>query len=452
VKQPGGAALSGAARWIELGVLVCLVLGVLVLINYLSYRHNHRFDLTPAKTYSLAPHTLSVLATLTDDLNVTIFYKQQERAELLDLANLFSRATPHFRSSFMELDRNPARAEALGIRSYGSGVVEYQGRREKLHHFSEGDLVSAIIRLTEKDRKMVRFVVGHGEKDLAGTDPQSGYSRIRQAMEAENFHIESILLMQEGAVPEDTLILIVAGPQSDYFDQETAMIHDYLCGGGRVLMLLDPVRLPVISGFLEQHGIQLASDFVIDTKSKLLSLDYLTPIVRPNREHPITRNMNQAAVFPYCRSVIPRAGHTTDADMVILVQSGPDSWAERDYQSVYDGRVQFDAAEDLRGPVPVGVAAGCGSAGRLVVYGDADFANNHYLSMLGNTDLLLNTVNWLAEESSLLSSRGQQAHAPVPLLFLTQNESRLILWSAVIVQPLLVLLVGLAVVFRRRRR
>jgi ABC-type uncharacterized transport system involved in gliding motility auxiliary subunit len=455
VKPSGDVSVNGAVRWIELGVLVCLVLGVLVIINYLSYRHNQRFDLTPSKTYSLAPQTLSLLDALTDDLNVTIFYKTRDRSELLELAKLFARASERFRYRFMELDKNPARAEALGIKSYGSGVVEYQGRRERLHNFSEAGLVSAIIRLTEKERKMVRFVAGHGEKDLDSADSQNGYARMRQALEAENFQVESFLLMQEGSVPEDTLILVVAGPQSDYFEQEAVMIESYLCGGGNVLMLLDPVRLPVLSEFLERHGIQLANDFIVDTKSKLMSLDYLTPVVLPNREHPVGRHMNQTAVFPYSRSVVPLLTTGSATGMSILVQSGPDSWAERDYQSVYDGRVKFDPVEDLRGPVPVGVATTCrvdGVAGQLVVYGDADFANNHYMSMLGNMDLLLNTVNWLAEKSSLLSPRAQPTHAPVSLLFLTQNQARLVLWSSVIIQPALVLLIGLAVVFRRRRK
>ena len=42
---------------------------------------------------------------------------------------------------------------------------------------------------------------------------------------------------------------------------------------------------------------------------------------------------------------------------------------------------------------------------RLVVFGDSDFASNGYLGIQGNADLLLNTVNWLAEQENLISIR-----------------------------------------------
>jgi hypothetical protein len=38
------------------------------------------------------------------------------------------------------------------------------------------------------------------------------------------------------------------------------------------------------------------------------------------------------------------------------------------------------------------------------------------------------------------------------MLFLTENESRLVLWSAVIIEPLLILAIGMGVVLRRRMR
>ncbi len=441
--------------WAELALLVCLVTGVLVLVNYIAYRHNVRFDLTPEKSYSLAPHTLRALDTLTEDLKLTVFYKRREQDVFLELVELFSRASDHFSCTFVELDKNPARAEALGIKSYGAGILSYQGRQEKLAYFSEDELVSAIIRLTEKTDKVVRFVRGHGEKSIRSEDPQAGYSTILQALRAENFTAQEILLLQAGSIPGNTLVLVVCGPQKDFFEQELDIIAAYLEGGGRVLLLCDPVRLPRLTAFLQRYRVQLTNDFVIDTQNKLLDLDSLTPIVIPDRSHPVFRHVNQAVVFPYCRSVLPVRSPGETSAATVLVRSGPDSWAERDYQSVYDGRPAFDADRDLQGPVPVGVVVNVGaepSPGRLVVLGDSDFANNHYHSILGNRDFFLNTINWLAEKSSLLSSRSQPRGGPVSMLFLTENESRLILWSAVILQPLLFLLVGIVVVLVRRVR
>ncbi len=442
-------------RWIELALTVALVVGVLVLINIIAYRNNARYDLTPEKTYSLAPHTLTILDGLTDELHVTVFFKRKEQDSFLELVELFSRATPRFQYTFIDLDKNPARADALGIKTYGAGIVTYQGRTEKLKYFSENALVSSIIRLTEKEQKLVRFVKGHGEKKIHSEEAQKSYAVIVQAMESENFKVEEILLAQAGRVPDDTLVLVIGGPQKDFIKKELDIIDQYLRRGGRVLWLCDPVRLPATAAFLKRYSIKLTNDFIIDPKSKLMAMDYLTPIVVPDKLHPIAKHMNQATVFPYCRSVLPIQEPGKAMEATVLARSGPDSWAERDYQSVYDGKVVFDADADLSGPVPVGVltdVAGDEATGQLIVLGDSDFANNHYVTILGNKDFFMNTLNWLAEKSSLLSERPQAAQSPVSMLFLTENESRLVLWTSVVVQPGLVLLLGILVVLWRRVR
>ena len=41
-----------------------LFIGILILVNYLSTRHHHRFDLTEAKVYSLSPQSENVLRQL----------------------------------------------------------------------------------------------------------------------------------------------------------------------------------------------------------------------------------------------------------------------------------------------------------------------------------------------------------------------------------------------------
>jgi ABC-type uncharacterized transport system involved in gliding motility auxiliary subunit len=83
--------------------------------------------------------------------------------------------------------------------------------------------------------------------------------------------------------------------------------------------------------------------------------------------------------------------------------------------------------------------------------GDSDFITNQYLDVLGNRDLFLNTINWLAERADLLTIRAKTEQTGVSMLFLTEGENQLILWAAVIIEPALVVLAGIAVVLWRRR-
>ncbi len=455
-------------RWTELVLLVVLFSGVLILINIISYKHSRRFDLTPGKRYTLAPQSEQLLKNLTDDLTVTIFYKKGEGSEYQDLLQRFSRVSGRFHYSVVDLDKNPATAQSLGIREYGSGVAEYKGRKETIRYVREESLITTILRLSDNRVKTVRFVTGHGEKSITSGDKKNSYSDIKKALEAENYRVEELLLLQADKIPDDTLILVIGVSQKDFFQKELDLIDAYIKKGGRVMFLCDPSSLPRLENYVKQFSVELPHDFIIDREQKLVELDEMTPLIFPARNHPITSAMTEAVVFPWCRSVMPAQKLRDDLDITIFATSGQGSWAERDTKSVYDGKARFDRDADMPGPVPVAVAIEgkpvVPAPGqqqnkkaplplRLAIAGNSNFISNHYLNILGNKDFFLNTVNWLAERPELPTIRPKTEQQAVSMLFLTENENKLILWSAVIVEPALILLAGIAVmVWRRMRR
>ena len=91
--------------------------------------------------------------------------------------------------------------------------------------------------------------------------------------------------------------------------------------------------------------------------------------------------------------------------------------------------------------------------GRMVVCGDSDFASNLYVTVLGNKDFFLNIVHWLAEAEELISIRPKKDETyPFSPLFLTENQKKFIFWFSVVVQPLLILCIGIVIYTRRRLR
>jgi len=439
---------------IDLLLLVVFVLGIVTLINYLAYQHNRRVDLSPDKTFSLSSRTRQVLDSLEHDVQATIFYDQQEGRAYHELMQLFAWASERFHYTFIDINKNPAKAQAFNISRKGAGIIEYMGKKEKVLQFEEHSIVNTLIRLMDTSVKTVRFTTGHGEKALTSQDPELGCAMIRQALEAENFKVAEILLMQQQRIPKDTMLLVICGPKKDFLTRELDMIDVYLKNGGRVMLLCDPFPLPEVEKYMRQKGVSLSRDFVIDKKSKLFALDHMTPIVIPDRTHAIAEYMNDAVVFPVCRSVFPVAAVAAAQKTAVIAKSSPDSWAERDTQSVYAKKAVFDKGKDISGPVPVALVTeidgGAERPGLLMVFGDSDFITNYYHSILGNRDFFLNAVNWFAEKEVGLAPRPRPAQSPMSILFLTKNESRLIFWSAVVIEPLLVLLAGLSVILWRR--
>jgi ABC-type uncharacterized transport system involved in gliding motility auxiliary subunit len=93
--------------------------------------------------------------------------------------------------------------------------------------------------------------------------------------------------------------------------------------------------------------------------------------------------------------------------------------------------------------------------GRLVVIGDADFATNGYIDLLGNRDLLLNSLSWLTDEEALIARRPREIAEiarPLSPLVLTERQARLLFVAVVVAEPGFFLLLGTAIVAVRRRR
>ena len=136
-----------------------------------------------------------------------------------------------------------------------------------------------------------------------------------------------------------------------------------------------------------------------------------------------------------------------------LVMTSEAGWAETDLSvltSEGDQTVKLDEGVDQPGPVSLAVAARDTEAGgRLVVFGDSDFATNQYFGVQGNGDLALNALSWLAEDEALISIRPREpGHNPIAL---TESDSEWIFWLSVVLYPGLIALVGIVVVSRKGR-
>lgn len=87
---------------------------------------------------------------------------------------------------------------------------------------------------------------------------------------------------------------------------------------------------------------------------------------------------------------------------------------------------------------------------RVVVIGDGDFLSNTYLGNPGNLDLGLNIVRWLSHDDATIEIRVKAA--PDTTLVLGKVAQAVIAIGFLIGIPLLLLLLGIGIWLRRRRR
>ncbi len=437
-------------------IYIIIIIGILVIVNFISQRHHRRFDLTKNKKYSLSDQTDRILKNLTDKIGIKAFFKKGDGSTFRykDLLDEYAYKSRKFSYEIIDPDRNPVIARNYGIEEYGTTIVLYQDRTERFSGIDEEGLTNAILKATRKEIKKIYFLSGHGEPDMDESG-EHGFTEAKKALGHETYQVERVVLAQAERVPEDASVLIVAGPGKALFSVELERIKAYIDGGGSVLFMLDPGQSQELAEFVKEWNIDVGDDIIIDQLSRLFGAGVTTPVISQYEYHEITRKFKYATFFPLARSVKPGSAQKSGFNVLALAKTSPSSWAEADYKSE---TVKFDKDKDTMGPVSVAVTAEVtlgkkegdekARTARMVVFGDSDFACNQFLPLSGNRDLFLNTVNWLAKEEDLISIRPrEQESSPISL---SRREGVNIFIISVVLYPIALLAIGLIVWYRRR--
>jgi ABC-type uncharacterized transport system involved in gliding motility auxiliary subunit len=452
-------------------LVVVLVLAILVLANYFLSKHNYRIDFTASKVHSLSDQSVTVLKNLKTDVSLKCFFRETNysRAAMENLLKIYAYHSPRIKYEFIDPDRNPGLIKRYGVTQDGTTILEAGDKESRTTGTTEEDVTNALIKVTRASKKVIYFLEGHGEEALDETG-DDGYSDVKAELEKLGYEVKKQTLALANTFPKDCALLVVAGPQKDLLPEELDTIKKYIQSGGRVLFMIDPETVTGLTPFLTQYGFKLDNDVVVDTVSRLLGGDYFMPVVSEYEDHPITRKFGYATFFPFARSVEINETHPEGETLTALAKTSPNSWAERELQ---EKQVKFNKDKDRQGPINLAAVATLkiqpeippapeGRPGekaaeapkptekeaRLGVVGDSDFVKNRYYGLSGNGNFFLNIVNWLTEESDLISI---QPKTQTPrTIQLTPAQGRLVFLVSVVILPFIILVLGLAVWFRRR--
>jgi ABC-type uncharacterized transport system involved in gliding motility auxiliary subunit len=464
-----GARSEGSRRSARFGINAAVSIiafaAILVFLQTLASRHGTSFDTTANKRFSLSPQTVKILDRLAKDVVFTCFFKADapDRTVLSDLLEEYAGENPRVKYSFIDPDKDPVTARRYKIRRYGTIVVEGGGNEEQLTKITEEKLTNAILKVTRDTKKIICCLTGHGEKSIDDAQP-AGLSGLKSSVEAEGYAIRNLLTLRD-SIPPDCTILLIPGPEKDLYATERGMIERLMSRGGSVLLLIDPfVDVPQLESIAAGYGIEVTKSIVVDRFAKLVSGNYLTPVVNQYGNHAITEGFKVASFFPQVRALVAAKDRPPGVETDVLASTGASAFGETNLAEALKGKTQYEPDQDSAGPLDVAVVAkreispepprtaetvGGARYGRIVVFGDSDFASNAYLDLSGNRDLILNSIGWLAEEEDLVAVRAKDpVSQPVVL---NMRQGRTVFWLPVVGLPAIVACIGVFVLVYRRR-
>lgn len=450
-----------------------LVVGILVLVGLLANWHPQRWDVTRAQTQSLAPVSKALLQEVGKPLTLTVFLPQGsgERQTAKEVLQLYTFHNPQVSYRFVDPEREPLQAQEAGYRFAGNVLLDYQGRRQMADQADENAITNALRKVLQKERKKIFFLAGHGERDLDDPKP-GGFQVAKRALENEGYDVEVLNLLNQGTIPTDAAVLVVASPKKALLSTELQSLKAFLDRGGRLLVMLEAFQDGGLKGFLAGYGVELNDGIILDVNqvSQALGVSAVMPLVSQYGASKITQDFkNIVTIYPMARPLLLQK-EREDVALLPLATTMSTSYEKLGKEWIKAEKAGFDAKTDKKGPFTLAVQVELKPAAPpreappapekpqgpegdpktyLVVYGNVDFAANAFFNLFGNGDLFLNTANFLARATEQITVRTA---GKAQLLNLKTEQAWALFVACLVWAPLLMLTAGIWVYRRRRAR
>ena len=443
-------------------IATAAMLAIIGLINFVAVGNSLRFDLTETQLFTLSPQSQEIVQNLSQPLKVWVF-DRSINPETQTLLENYRRYGNNFQFELVDPEIKVGLAEKFKVQSLGEVYLEYGDKKQRIEtidaaigsSLSEVQLTNAIEKIQRDRTPYIYFLQGHGEPQLDANE--GGLSQAVNSLEARGYQVQPLNLALSNQIPENAEVIVVAGPTKQLFPAEVQALKDYLDRGGRLLFLLAPKTDPGLTPLLQDWGVKLDDRLAIDASGagNILGFGPAAPIINNYGNHPITSNFNNGiSVFPESRPL--EISELEGVDAIPLVVTNENTWGESNPAAE---EIVFDPQVDIKGPLNLALALTRtqssdkqqekNTQSRLVIFGSSTFALNGWFQQQLNSDLILNSVNWLAgEDEQILSiSPREQTNRRINL---TPLQAGIISWMALLIMPLIGLIVAVITWWRRR--
>ncbi|MDD5185112.1 MAG: gliding motility-associated ABC transporter substrate-binding protein GldG [Paludibacter sp.] len=368
-----------------------------VAIVILSYFYFFRLDLTSDKRYSLSEQTkqlmsrvdapLEVVVYLDGDLNPGFLRLKKSTADLLDELSVYSKKSieirfenPSLADTPEERNKKYAELEAAGLTptavyerdKEGKSiqkilfpwiVMSYKGKKipvsllknirgnsgeENLNISIENlefEITDCIRRLVNTEVTKIAFLEGHGELSDAETfDISKSLSRY--------FQIDRGKLGNDASILDNYKVVIIAKPTLAFSESDKYILDQYIMNGGRVLWLIDGVRIakenlstsglsPAIAldlnldDILFRYGVRINPVILEDVQCVNVPVNiapanatpqfeptpwFYAPLLLTSNQHPVTRNITEVKA-EFCSGIDLVGDNKNVKDQLLLATS-----------------------------------------------------------------------------------------------------------------------------------
>jgi len=451
-------------------VLSIAVIGIFIVLTiFLHSLKGFQLDLTKNKNFTLSEQTVTTLKKLDKDIHIIAFTNSADNSDFVtrqvtDMAAEYKKQSSKITFDQYDMLKEPSMAKQYGVDQGGTLVFEMGDKRQNVNYYEmfngqqdgsytftgEEKFTQAITSLTSTEKHTVYIMSGHNEY------PLSAMTILRSSLEGANYVVKDLNLYVAGKIPDDAEMIMLLGPQNDLSDKETELINAYLKDKGKIYIALGfnkdmATKWKNIDSIMSTYGIQDQHAVAIEPKQTSL-YDPLT-IIPEYGPHDITNKLssnNLVTLLSLAVSLNADENAAADWTKSLLLKTTDKAYGETDINLLAQSKTKQDA-NDIKGPLNLGYAiSGKDNKPKAVILGGSTFVLDQDIQSQGNKDFALNSIGWLQEQKDQVTIRPRQGDAYQQAL-ITPGQANTIFLVTIVFFPLLFLVIGGLIWWRRRR-
>lgn len=450
-----------------------IVIIIVLLVNFIFSKLDIKYDVSSEGLYTLSDTSKDYIEELEEE--ITIYYLVESGNEDLQITEIIEQygdlsdnitieykdpvLYPQFaqqytdeqvsENSIIVVNESENRSKYVDYNDMFVSEIDYNTFQQSVTGIDvEGRVTSAIQYTTADNLPLVYAIEGHGEGEVTQV--------LRDSLERANININTLDTLSAKTIPEDCSTLLIMAPQTDYSEEETEMIKDYLQNGGNAIILADynTKGLTNVNNLLEFYGITTVDGLVLEGDSNYYMGQYVNNLIPEVQNHAITENIiesGKSVVAPAATGleVLDTARNTIETTS--LLETSASSFSKVDVDSTGVNKEEGD----IDGPFTVGLAVTENYNDvktNIVVFGTPYIVSDSLIAYdsVGNLDILLDSINFVSQKEESVSVPAK--NYGLNQLYLTANDAYL--WGAitVLVIPIAILVIGGVTVYRRRKK
>ncbi|MEK8131793.1 GldG family protein [Paenibacillus filicis] len=452
-------------------VLSLAVIGIFIVLTiFLNSAKNLQVDLTENNKFTLSDQTKQTLGTLDKDIKIisltTTDTNPYMKREVTELVQEYKKRTGKITFEEYDAVQNPAVAKQYEVSPAGTLVVQSGNQKKTLNFYDmflpsqqnpngysfagEEKLTQALVNLDVKEKRKLYFLSGHNEIPLA----EMGLWRT--GLEDANYEVKELNLLRDGKIPDDAEVLAIIGPENDLSDQEADLIKTFLSGKGKLYLALGfnpdmSAAWKNLDGVMSAYGIKDQHAVAIEPKQSAMNSPL--SIVPEYSGHEITRKLQEYNLLTVMTLAVTLNADQPNADFPAtpILKTTAAAYGETDLKTLSAQGSSKKDATDVAGPLNLGyVVESKDKKPKAVVLGGSTFLVDQFIQMQGNRDFALNSIGWLQEQTDQVTIRPREGDN-LSTALVTNEQANFIFLGTVILFPLLFLLIGGGIWWRRRK-